>query len=140
MDVTVLPALDLAQTHITSGRNPSSGQVQLLTSDILDLLERRLPDDAFALLGITMIDLYPEPNWNFVFGQASPRGLVGVYSFSRYDPRFYGQVAADVRHVMLRRSSKVLAHETAHLFGIELPGGWESRDRERLISCLDRRQ
>jgi archaemetzincin len=120
MDVTVLPALDLAQTHITNRRNPWTGQVQLLASDILSLLERRLPGDAFALLGITMIDLYPEPNWNFVFGQASPRGRVGVYSFSRYDPRFYGPAAAaDARHVMLRRSSKVLAHETAHLFGIE---------------------
>jgi archaemetzincin len=66
--VTVLPALDLAQSLIAIRRNPWTGQVQLLTSDILNVLERRLPDDAFALLGIPMIDLYPNPNWNFVFG------------------------------------------------------------------------
>jgi len=45
---------------------------------------------------------------------------VGVYSFSRYDPRFYGQgPSADSRHLVLRRSCKVLAHETAHMFGVE---------------------
>ena len=58
-----------------------------------------------------MRDLYPDPAWNFVFGQASLRERVAVYSFARYadrDPR-----------VVLRRSCKVLAHETSHMFGIE---------------------
>jgi len=120
MDVHVLPPLVLAQSHITSRRNPWTGQVQLLTGDILNLLKTRLPEDAFALLGITMTDLYPDPGWNFVFGQASLRDRVGVYSFARYDPRFYGQApTADSRMLMLRRSCKVLAHETGHMFGIE---------------------
>jgi archaemetzincin len=67
-----------------------------------------------------MTDLYPDPSWNFVFGQASTRDRVGVYSFARYDPRFYGQApSADSRMLMLRRSLKVLAHETCHMFGIE---------------------
>ena len=61
MDVRLLPLLDLGRTHITSRRNPRTGQVQLLTGDILDLLKTRLPADAFALLGVTMMDLYPEP-------------------------------------------------------------------------------
>lgn len=120
MDVSVLPALDRAQTRITSRRNPWTGRPQLLTGDILRLLERRLPADAFALLGITMTDLYPDPNWNFVFGQAAPQARVGVYSFARYHPRFYGQApSGDSRRLMLRRSCRVLAHETAHMFGIE---------------------
>jgi archaemetzincin len=33
-----------------------------------------------------MEDLYPEPSWNFVFGQASLNERVGVYSFARYGP------------------------------------------------------
>jgi len=120
MDVRLLPLLDLGRTHITSRRNPRTGQVQLLTGDILDLLKTRLPADAFALLGVTMMDLYPDPNWNFVFGQASLRDRVGVYSFARYGPQFYGEpVTAESRRLMLRRSCKVLAHETAHMFGIE---------------------
>jgi archaemetzincin len=120
MDVHILPPLRLAQSHITSRRNPWTGQAQLLTGDILNLLRTRLPADAFALLGITMTDLYPDLNWNFVFGQASPEDRVGVYSFARYDPRFYGHaLSADARKLMLRRSCKVLAHETGHMFGIE---------------------
>jgi archaemetzincin len=120
LDVTALPALDLARAHITSRGNPWTGQVQILTSDILNLLARHLPGDAFALLGVTMTDLYPDPNWNFVFGQASLQGRVGVYSFARYDPRFYSEAPApSSRELMLRRSCKVLAHETGHMFGIE---------------------
>jgi archaemetzincin len=119
MEVVVLPPSDMAQQHITSRRNPHTGQTQLLTGDILHALEAGLPKDAFALLGITMTDLYPDPSWNFVFGQASPRARVGVYSFARYNPGFYGQApTADSRKLMLRRSCKVLAHETCHMFGI----------------------
>jgi archaemetzincin len=120
MDVRVLPALSLADAPMTRRRNLSTGKAQLLTGDILALLKRKLPDDAFALLGIAMTDSYPEESWNFVFGQASLRDRVGAYSFARYDPRFYGdQLPEDWRTLMLRRSCKVLAHETAHMFGIQ---------------------
>jgi archaemetzincin len=94
--------------------------VQQLTTEILSLLVRRLPEDAFILLGVTMADLYPGASWNFVFGEAAPRDRVGVYSFCRYDPRFYGQApVAESHKLILRRSCKVLAHEMGHLFGIE---------------------
>jgi archaemetzincin len=120
MEVVVLPPSGEAKHHITSRRNPYTGQIQLLTSDILKLLVTQVPEDAFALLGITMSDLYPDPSWNFVFGQASPRERVGVYSFARYDPRFYGEALSARSHkLMLRRSCKVLAHETCHMFGID---------------------
>ena len=66
-----------------------------------------------------MQDLYPEPSWNFVFGQASLRERVGVYSFVRYDPAFYGQSRGDDhKKILLRRSCKILAHETGHMFGL----------------------
>jgi archaemetzincin len=61
-------AEEFASGRVTTRRNPYGGQRQLLTSDILDALRRRLPGDAFALIGITMEDLYPEPSWNFVYG------------------------------------------------------------------------
>jgi archaemetzincin len=125
LEVVVLPPSDWTQDHITSRRNPWTGQTQLLTGDILNALEARLPKDAFALLGITMTDLYPDPSWNFVFGQASTRDRVGVYSFARYDPRFYGQApSADSRMLMLRRSLKVLAHETCHMLGSSTASGF----------------
>jgi len=95
---------------ITSRANPYSGQRQLLTTDILDLLRRKLPPDAFCVVGITMEDLYPAPSWNFVFGQASLTDRVGVYSFARY--------GAESKELTLRRSCKVLTHETGHMFGL----------------------
>ena len=61
-----------------AGYNPYSAQRQLLTTGILDLLHRRLPGDALCVVGVTMEDLYPDPSWNFVFGQASLTDRVGV--------------------------------------------------------------
>ncbi len=119
MDVRVLPRLDLGTARITTRRNPTTHNRQLLTTDILAVLRNKIPNDAFCLLGITMADLYPEPSWNFVFGQASLRERVGVYSFARYDPAFYGQPRdKDYDKMLLRRSCKVLVHETGHMFGL----------------------
>merc|ERR1711916_120285 len=41
--------------------------------------------DAYALIGVTMEDLYPRDSWNFVFGLADMTGRNGVFSFARYD-------------------------------------------------------
>jgi len=71
-----------------TGRGATHGRVLVLTRDVLALLSQLLPPDAFCLLGITPRDLYPDPSWNFVFGEASLKDRVGVYSFARYDPRF----------------------------------------------------
>jgi archaemetzincin len=66
-----------------------------------------------------MEDLYPDPSWNFVFGQASHQQRVGVFSFARYDPVFYGEKRSkDYQALLLRRCLKVLVHETAHMFSL----------------------
>jgi archaemetzincin len=106
---------------MTSRVNPESGKRQFLTSDLLKFLKLRLPADAYCLLGITLRDLYPDPAWNFVFGEASFNERVGVYSFARYDPHFYGlEVTDPAEHsrLILRRRCLVLAHETCHMFGL----------------------
>ncbi len=118
LPTAALPPLDVSTARVTRRRNPATHTEQWLTIDVLNLLRTRLPDDAFALLGVTMTDLYPDPKWNFVFGQASLRDRVGVYSFARYDPKFYGQAVPDAPRTILQRSCKVLAHETGHMFGI----------------------
>jgi len=119
MEVRTLPSLSLETQSITTRRNATTGNRQLLTTDILTVLKKRIADDAFCLLGITMEDLFPEPSWNFVFGQASLRERVGVYSFARYDPAFYGELRGrDYVKTLLRRSCRVLVHETGHMFGL----------------------
>ena len=104
---------------IKSGINPSTRKRQLLSTDILNILPKKLPKDAFCMLAVTTEDLYPKESWNFVFGQASLRERVGVFSFARYDPTFFGaEPAADTAKIVLRRSCDVLVHETGHMFGI----------------------
>ena len=119
MDVKVLAVLPLTTAKFTSRINPSSGKRQILTRDVLRILWERKPRDAFCILAITMEDLYPDPSWNFVFGQASPQNGVGVFSFARYDPAFYGEPSSKgYGEILLRRSLKVLAHETCHMFSL----------------------
>jgi archaemetzincin len=119
MDVSVLPALNIAGNKFSPRINPSTGGRQILTLDVLAFLKKRLPPDAFCILAITMEDLYPHPSWNFVFGQASIHERVGVFSFARYDPVFYGEEQGkDYRELLLKRSCKVLVHEMAHMFSV----------------------
>jgi len=119
MKVEVFPLLAMESLKLTTRHNPFTKNRQVLTTDILIILKKRLPTDAFCLLAITMEDLYPEPSWNFVFGQASLRERVGVFSLARYDPAFFGnERGKDYPEVLLWRSCKVLVHETAHMFSL----------------------
>ena len=66
-----------------------------------------------------MYDLYPDPAWEYVFGQASSQDRVGIYSFARYDPLFWGEKRTPEAKVdLLIRSIGVLLHETCHMFGL----------------------
>src|SRR6266581_2970570 len=119
MEVKAISPIKIDNEKFTTRRNPNTGNLQILTGDVLNFLKRRVPADAFCVLAITMEDLYPERSWNFVFGQASVRERVGVYSFARYDPAFYGEPrTSGYEALLLRRSCKVLAHETSHMFGL----------------------
>ena len=96
----------ICQTHC-------SGLYQLM------ILNRyQVPGRVIGWLSI-MEDLYPDPRWNFVFGQASLHDRIGVFSFARYDPVFYGESRGNQYHQLLQqRSAKVLVHETAHMFSL----------------------
>ncbi|XP_014910942.1 archaemetzincin-2 isoform X3 [Poecilia latipinna] len=122
--------------------NSSSHNLQILTGDLLRFLRKRKPKDAFCIVGITMIDLYPKDSWNFVFGQASLSDGMGVFSFARYDDNFYsrnyagrvkkklqlrqgdysvfqGYYTPPITSTLLLRSCKTITHETGHMFGIK---------------------
>lgn len=119
LKVKVLPAYVPGTIEFDPRVNPQTKQVQVHAGRVLAFLKTRLPEDAFCVLGITMRDLYPKASWNYVFGQASLRERVGVYSFARYDPDFFEEERPDDwRRTMLRRSCKVLAHEGGHMFGL----------------------
>ncbi len=89
----------------------NGGVKQWLAPDVLRWMSDDLGKDAYAMIAVTMTDLYPDPKWNFVFGMASLRNRVGVFSFSRY--------RSEDSLTVLRRSAKVLTHEIGHMFGIK---------------------
>lgn len=75
------------------------------------VLPAALPKDAAALIAFTEEDLYPDSSMFFVFGQASLENRVGVWSLFRLDD----QANFDT---FLRRTMKIAAHETGHMFSI----------------------
>ena len=114
LPVRVLPAIAADDVRAQTRRH--DGRMQMLATDVLEHLRSILPADAYCLVGLTAVDLYPEPSWSFVFGMASFRERVGVYSIARYHPPSGGRDAASwVRS----RALKVMAHEIGHMFGME---------------------
>jgi len=119
MEVRLLPGYLPHDLEFSPRTNRRSGNRQILAPDIMAYLKTKLPTDAYCLLGVTMEDLYPEPGWNYVFGQASLEERVGIFSLARYDPAFWGDERdKDYRNVILQRTCKVLVHEAAHMFGL----------------------
>lgn len=94
-------------------RMSAEGQKQLLTTCIMDELDKAMPEDAFVRLAVTAHDLYPSAQFNFVFGQARLKSRVGVVSFNRFTVSS-ADTANDFR-VCLSRLIKTASHETGHM-------------------------
>lgn len=94
---------------------PDSTKEQLHTQYILhEVLKPVLPSDAVVLLALCDKDLYPQESWNFVFGQASLKNRVGVWSFVRF-----GDVHSPKEFpLVMKRTLKVASHETGHMFSL----------------------
>uniref|UniRef100_A0A4W2I8H7 Archaemetzincin-2 n=1 Tax=Bos indicus x Bos taurus TaxID=30522 RepID=A0A4W2I8H7_BOBOX len=125
-------------------KSPSPGKQTIYIQcigQILTFLKKKKPEDAFCVVGVTMIDLYPRESWNFVFGQASLTEGVGIFSFARYGTDFYSShykgklkklerksssdysvfndyYLPEATSVLLLRSCKTLTHEIGHIFGL----------------------
>ena len=81
--VKVQASLPLSLLPSSARRDARGYGEQLLTTHIMgEVLYPRLPDDAAAYIAFTAMDLWPGDGWNFVFGQASLRRRVGVWSGS----------------------------------------------------------
>ncbi len=94
--------------------HPQWGMKQILSTYVLhDVLAPRLPKDAAAYIAFTSTDLWPGRGWNFVFGQASLRERVGVWSIHRNGD------AEKESTLCLRRTLKTASHETGHMFSMK---------------------
>ena len=120
--------------------HPSWGVAQILTTHVLDeVLAPNLPDDAVACIAFTSSDLWPGDGWNFVFGQASLRERVGVWSIARNGD---AEIAFEL---CLRRTLKTATHETGHMLSLRHCIAWhcnmngsnsrQEADRQPLWAC-----
>jgi archaemetzincin len=117
LPVKIVEPLPLSKIPAEARRERGDSEEQLLTTYILnDLLKPRVPKDAATLIAITPVDLWPGEGWNYVFGQASLRDRVGVWSFRRFgDP----ETSDDTFRLCLKRTIKVATHETGHMFSMQ---------------------
>jgi archaemetzincin len=111
-EVKVLPPLPSSLVPPEHRRTRDFGE-QWQTGPILDALLTRRPDDAAGLMAITAVDLYPGPEWNFVFGEARYGERVGVMSLWRH-----GELSKEPS-VVLSRTLGTAAHELGHMLGLQ---------------------
>ncbi len=117
LPTAILPAKRVADLDIARRRH--DGVVQLHAGDVLDELETQVPADAYCVIALTLQDLYPGDDYNYVFGLARLEARVGVFSFARYHPDFFEPGATIARSEIMRRAFKVMTHEIGHMFGLE---------------------
>lgn len=90
--------------------------LQLHTTFILEnLLKGKIPKDGYALMAISEKDLYPGPDWNFVFGIASYQDRIGVSSIFRYQGNGLDSTNFTI---CLKRLIGTASHEIGHMFSI----------------------
>ena len=66
-------------------------------------------------LGLTKLDIFYD-ELNFVFGLASPTAKVGIVSFARLSPEFWGE--PNQPELYIKRIKKEVLHEVGHILGL----------------------
>lgn len=123
MEVTMMKAIQMQKlVPKTSKREQDEDErrnrfgTQWNAGDICRALTDLVPEDAYAMLGLTMWDLYLEENDNFLYGLGWHSDRVGVFSFYRHKP--CAGTDAWREATLLHRSIKTLFHEFGHTFGL----------------------
>ena len=132
LEVALIGPLDveseMASGKIRSTVNEHTGQIQMFCHDamihaVAAVKEvRELSRKVVATMAVTMIDLTPNEEWNFVYGQASLTDGRGVFSLARFSPEFNDEFVAskeEADQVVLERACKVVTHELGHIFGLK---------------------
>ncbi|SDJ81618.1 archaemetzincin [Chryseobacterium jejuense] len=116
LETKILPALPNRIFPKNVKRIFKNGQEQIFAGYVLDsFLIKRKPKDAIVFMGITERDLFPRPDWNYVFGLASYENGVGVTSMYRFAN---GRLTDSNFNESLLRLMKISSHEIGHMFGI----------------------
>lgn len=112
LETTILPGVSNDIIPNNARRMGSMEQEQFLAGYILrEVLKKEKPKKGVALMAVTEKDLYPKPEWSYVFGLASYKDKIAVSSMYRM------QKEADF-NLSLERLLKICSHEIGHMFGL----------------------
>ena len=99
--------IDLKEKKVSVKMNYETNKIQFNANDIIHILKKKLPNNAFCLISFTDQDLYSETedsksdkeenkeneeiiyNNTYCYGLTMLKQRLGVFSFARYDPLFY---------------------------------------------------
>lgn len=114
--VKVLPKTEATMVLPAQRRNPNTDEEQWLTTPILDYLEKKIPTDGVVMMAMTASDLYPSPNYNFVFGIARTQQRVGISSLHRYSD---SELDSTHYQKCMERLIKTSSHEITHMLSVK---------------------
>ncbi|MFL5729886.1 MAG: archaemetzincin, partial [Cytophagaceae bacterium] len=116
LEIKTLEPLPLKSISKKAIRKQKGG-IQILTSYInYQVLYPRLPEDAAALMAVTATDLYPNEQWNYVFGEADQVNRIGVSSMARFGSK---EKDSSTFLLCLKRLNKTTSHEIAHMLSMD---------------------
>jgi archaemetzincin len=116
LDVSILPILEDGVVPDSVKRFRGTEYEQLLTTSILNYLQRNIPSDGIGVMAVTSKDLYGGAEYNFVFGQARTKKRVAVSSIFR----FYTEPLDSSNYSLcLERLIKTSSHEISHMFSLQ---------------------
>jgi len=107
-------------------RENEHGNPQYKIGEIFSKINTETSRDhkVYCRLGITLEDIYPNDDYNFVYGQARMIERCGVFSFSRHSPLFDDGSPSTATpppatlSKFFRRCVKTMTHEITHMLGI----------------------
>ncbi|CAF1023975.1 unnamed protein product [Adineta steineri] len=110
---------DAGQTRINQYTKQSQYFVSNIMNQLKKMQRKRHKREELFSTGVTVVDIYPNPQWNFVYGKASINEGIAIYSIARFDPLFphtsIESYSNEEQVLILRRAVSTYVHEVMHL-------------------------
>jgi archaemetzincin len=116
LPVVILDSISLELIPKSSQRNHQNKYQASAKFILNNLMAPHIPDDAAGYIAFTKVDLYNDPEKNFVFGLANLKNRAGVYSMSRFGN---ADASEHEKRTFILRILKVASHELGHIFSIK---------------------
>jgi len=141
--------IDLKDKKVSVKMNYETNKIQFNSNQILDILKKKIPSNAFCLISFTDQDLYSNSeeelksdankedeilyNNTYCYGLTMLKQRLGIFSFARYDPLFHfknppnensenqkqKELLTKYFFILFKRACKVVVKETSHMFGLK---------------------